>query len=106
MVLTELKKKLQKRQNELISLLENKSAEFEIEKQHQVYGAINELNVVLETLNYYRNMELKSNNNGLSELNSETFKNTDSKDKDISESGLFFNIKEKIFRNFKKITRR
>jgi hypothetical protein len=58
MVISELHKTLQKRQAELISLLENKSDEFQVEKQHQVYGAINELKLVLETLDYYRNKEI------------------------------------------------
>ncbi|MBN2423377.1 hypothetical protein JXB41_09200 [Candidatus Woesearchaeota archaeon] len=115
MVISELHKTLQKRQNELISLLENDSDTIALEKKHQVYGAINELQIVLETLDYYRNKEIISNEK---ENDFNLFRNsrnrkvlTNMKDnpnnpasasKNIANSGFFVFLKEKIFRNFRK----
>ncbi|MBN1503222.1 hypothetical protein JW930_06805 [Candidatus Woesearchaeota archaeon] len=59
MVVQELSKLLEKRRDELIALLEH-DANIELEKQHQIYGAINEIEIFLQTLNYYRDKEIKA----------------------------------------------
>ncbi|MBT3465297.1 hypothetical protein HOD20_08575 [archaeon] len=58
-MLSEISKVLDKRRTELTELLENKSGEIEIEKQHQIFGAINEIDVMVQTLEYYRAKELR-----------------------------------------------
>ena len=63
MVIAELHKTLEKRQSELISLLEDNSDKMDIEKQHQIFGAIHELRMVLDTLEYYRSQEIISMEN-------------------------------------------
>jgi hypothetical protein len=55
----EISKLLEKRRNDLIALLESNNAELKLEKQHQIYGAINEIEIFLQTLNYYRDREIK-----------------------------------------------
>jgi hypothetical protein len=57
-MLTELSKTLDKRRMELVDLLENHSGEIEVEKQHQIYGAINEIDIFMQTLQYYKAKEL------------------------------------------------
>ena len=57
-MLTELSKTLDKRRMELVDLLENHSGEIEVEKQHQIYGAINEIDIFMQTLQYYKVKEL------------------------------------------------
>jgi len=52
MVLDEIAQVLEKRRTELVEMLENK-AQLELEKQHQIYGAINEIDLFLQTLSYY-----------------------------------------------------
>jgi hypothetical protein len=44
---------LMKRRSELVDMLE-KNAKLEIEKQHQIYGAINEIDIFLQALQYQR----------------------------------------------------
>ncbi len=58
MVVSELHKTLEKRHGELVSLLHAESTTLPIEKQHQIYGAINELKLVMQSLSYYRNQEI------------------------------------------------
>lgn len=47
---TELKKSLEMRQENLIFLLKNKKDDLELEKQHQIYGAIKEIDYILRML--------------------------------------------------------
>ena len=47
---TELKKSLEMRQENLIFLLKNKKEELELEKQHQIYGAIKEIDYILRMM--------------------------------------------------------
>lgn len=53
MVLDEVTQALEKRRAELVDLLENQSHTIELEKQHQIFGAINEIDLFLHTINYY-----------------------------------------------------
>ena len=65
MVLDEIAERLAKRRNELREMLEHKSKGLALEKQHQIYGAINEIDLFLQTLNYYQQ---NPNDNDLSPL--------------------------------------
>ena len=48
----ELKKSLEMRQENLIFLLKNKKDHLELEKQHQIYGAIKEIDYIIRMLKY------------------------------------------------------
>jgi hypothetical protein len=50
MSLTELKKTYEKRRHDLITLLENPNSGLDLSKQHQVYGAIKEIETLLKTI--------------------------------------------------------
>ena len=50
MVLAKVAEELTKRRNELVKELNDDS--IKIEKQHQIYGAINEIDLFLQTLNH------------------------------------------------------
>lgn len=54
MVLLEITKIFEKRRLELYNLLEQRRDEIKPEIQHQVYGAINEIDIFLKTLEYYK----------------------------------------------------
>lgn len=54
MVINQISESLQKRRRELVDMLENNRDSLDLEKQHQVYGAINELDLFLHTLDYYQ----------------------------------------------------
>ncbi|NTV23631.1 MAG: hypothetical protein HGA85_04615 [Nanoarchaeota archaeon] len=54
MVLDEISSQLVKRRSELVDLLENKAQNLHLEKQHQIYGAINEIDLFLQTLDFYQ----------------------------------------------------
>jgi hypothetical protein len=60
MVLAEIRRILEKRRCNLINMLENGRDELELGKQHQIYGAIKELENVLKTLDYHREMNINS----------------------------------------------
>ena len=47
---TELKKSLEMRQENLIGLLKTKKDQLEPHKQHQIYGAINEIDYILRMM--------------------------------------------------------
>ncbi|MBN2142737.1 hypothetical protein JW711_05410 [Candidatus Woesearchaeota archaeon] len=49
---TDLKKSLELRQENLIFLLKNKKEQLELEKQHQIYGAIKEIDYILRMMKY------------------------------------------------------
>ena len=54
MVIDEISEMLANRRMQLVDLLENGAQNIELEKQHQIYGAINEIDVFLQTLNYFQ----------------------------------------------------
>ncbi|MFH0875853.1 MAG: hypothetical protein V1859_07990 [archaeon] len=113
MTISELHKTLEKRQDELVGLLSATNESMTLEKQHQIYGAINELKLVLETLNYYRTKEILEYENepNIGVLNSSpeaTYTNiapvskNDNQTASIEKSDFFSQVKEKIFSNFLK----
>ncbi|MCD6464556.1 hypothetical protein J7L02_03495 [Candidatus Woesearchaeota archaeon] len=59
MSLLELKQIFEQRKQHLIQLLQEKPPELSIEKQHQIYGAILEIDNFLKAINYYRDLEVK-----------------------------------------------
>lgn len=87
-MLNEVSKILDKRRSELVNVLEN--SQVEIEKQHQIYGAINEIDVIMQTLEYFKAKELRD---GSQELKLVAPKRTDSIFKRV-----FKNINN-VFRN-------
>lgn len=56
----ELKKELETRKENLIYTLKNKKDFLELEKQHQIYGAIKELDHVLRLMEHHREEEVMS----------------------------------------------
>ncbi|MBU0758306.1 MAG: hypothetical protein KKF44_09630 [Nanoarchaeota archaeon] len=115
MVISELHKTLEKRKIELISLMKNNESNLDIEKQHQIFGAINELEIVLETLDYYRNQEIincdkENNGNDLQRIeNKDRIEDnstlTNSPPQPASRSGSFgflFGLKDRLFKNRRK----
>ena len=48
----EIKRNLEIRKENLIYLLKNKKDQLELEKQHQIYGAIKELDYIMRMLSY------------------------------------------------------
>ena len=55
MVIAKITANLEQRKTELMEMLENNRDSLKLEKQHQVYGAINEIELFLQTLDYYQN---------------------------------------------------
>ncbi len=51
-------KAIEERKNNLISLLNNGN-NISDEKKHQLYGAINEINIILEIIKEHKNIELE-----------------------------------------------
>lgn len=60
MSLIELKKVFEKRRYNLIQTLENNKDELDLAKQHQIYGAIKEIENFLKTIDYHREIEVNS----------------------------------------------
>jgi hypothetical protein len=56
----ELKKEIENRKENLIYTLKNKKDFLELEKQHQIYGAIKELNHIISLMEQYREEEILS----------------------------------------------
>jgi len=56
----ELKKEIESRKENLIFTLKNKKDLLELEKQHQIYGAIKELSHILDLLGQFREEEMMS----------------------------------------------
>jgi len=56
----ELRKELETRKENLIYILKNKKDFLELEKQHQIYGAIKELDHVLRLMEQFREEEVMS----------------------------------------------
>ena len=63
MVLIELKKTFEKRRLNLIKILESPDSDLDLSKQHQIYGAIKEIENFLRTLDHLRELELNENIN-------------------------------------------
>ena len=57
MTYKEVIKTLEERRENMLNLVENRRNSLPIEKHHQVTGAINELDVVLKTLQHFRDKE-------------------------------------------------
>jgi hypothetical protein len=58
MVLTEITKVFERRKMDLHTLLNERSDELKPEVQHQMYGAMNEIDIFLKTVKYYREKEV------------------------------------------------
>ncbi|MBR9675797.1 hypothetical protein GOV05_02205 [Candidatus Woesearchaeota archaeon] len=58
MVLSELSRIFEKRKMELYQLLNDRNEELKPETQHQMYGAMNEIDIFLETIQHYRHKEV------------------------------------------------
>jgi len=56
----ELKKEIETRKENLIYTLKNRKEFLELEKQHQIYGAIKELSHIIELMKCYRENEILS----------------------------------------------
>ncbi|MBN2459356.1 hypothetical protein JXB28_03665 [Candidatus Woesearchaeota archaeon] len=86
----ELRKELENRKENLIYTLKNKKDFIELEKQHQMYGAIKELDHVLRLMDNYREEEAMAK---LSQM-------IDSAEATETESSSFQKVGEKV-RKFK-----
>ncbi len=60
MNILDIKKIFEKRRYNLINALENNKDEIELSKQHQIYGAIKEIENMLKTLDYHREQEINN----------------------------------------------
>ena len=54
----ELKKEIETRKENLILILKNKKESLSLEKQHQIYGAIKELDHIIRLIEQYRGEEV------------------------------------------------
>jgi hypothetical protein len=93
MVVNQISEALQKRRIELVDMLENNRDSLNLEKQHQVYGAINELDLFLHTLDYYQ----KNYMGGEEPLR--LVKPPEESDSQNVFSRIFSGIKDKVKRN-------
>ena len=91
MVLDQISQKLEKRRAELVGMLDNKHT-LELEKQHQIYGAINEIDLFLQTLSYH------ANNKSESEIGHITLIKPVEEESDVF-SRFFKGIKDKVSKN-------
>ena len=57
MVLSEITKIFERRRAELYNLLDKRKDELKPEIQHQIYGAMNEIDIFLRTIEYYKEKE-------------------------------------------------
>ena len=46
----------EKRRQELIFLLKNRTDEIDLSRQHQIYGAVKEIELFLETIKYFEDI--------------------------------------------------
>jgi hypothetical protein len=53
MVVDQITDVLEKRRIELVTMLESNRDSMELERQHQLYGAINEIDLFLQTVEYW-----------------------------------------------------
>ncbi len=56
-MISDIRKSIEERKTELNSIL-NKKQDLTPEIKHQIYGAINEIDIFLRILSYYRNLEI------------------------------------------------
>ena len=91
MVVDELTDALMKRRAELVDILENRNDNIGLEKQHQIYGAVNEIDLFLQTMSFY---EKNSTKKDIEPIN--LVKPTESKG--VFER-LFDGIKSKVMKN-------
>ena len=61
MTFVEIKRILEQRKYNLIRTLESGKEEIELSKQHQIYGAIKELENILKTIDYYQENAAENN---------------------------------------------
>jgi hypothetical protein len=59
MSLEKLRRSIEERRQSLVETLRNGRDELDPSKQHQLYGAIKELESVVQTIDYYRDEQLK-----------------------------------------------
>jgi hypothetical protein len=85
----ELRKELETRKENLIYTLKNKKEFLELEKQHQIYGAIKELDHILKLMEQYREDEIMSRPRQI------IIK------ENMSEQGSVLNVTEEKVRKFK-----
>jgi hypothetical protein len=90
MVVDELTDTLMKRRAELVNILENRNENIGLEKQHQIYGAINEIDIFLHTMSFY---EKNSTRKDLEPINLV---------KPVESKGIFENLFEGIKSKVKK----
>ena len=57
MPLSEITRILERRRAELYNLLDKRKDELKPELQHQIYGAMNEIDIFLKTIEYYKQKE-------------------------------------------------
>lgn len=60
MSLVEIKKLFEQRKYNLIRTLDNGREDIDLSKQHQMYGAIKELENILKSIDYYRELETEN----------------------------------------------
>jgi len=60
MNILEIKKTFEKRRYNLINALEDNKEDIDISKQHQIYGAIREIENMLKTLDFHREQEVNN----------------------------------------------
>ncbi|MBR9690798.1 hypothetical protein GOV08_03885 [Candidatus Woesearchaeota archaeon] len=60
MVLAEMTRIFERRRTELYDLLDQRKEELKPEVQHQMYGAMNEIDIFLKTIEYYKQKEMDS----------------------------------------------
>lgn len=58
-MIKDIMKTIDKRRSQLRSVLESRKDELDLGKQHQMYGAINELDLVMRTLQYHHDEWVK-----------------------------------------------
>ncbi|MBU0666657.1 MAG: hypothetical protein ABIC91_06280 [Nanoarchaeota archaeon] len=61
MSLVELRRVFEKRRYNLIQTLESNKEEIDLSKQHQMYGAVREIENFLKAIDYHREKEVNSN---------------------------------------------
>jgi len=61
MSLTDIKRIIEKRKYNLTSVLQSGRNDIDLSRQHQMYGAIKELENVLRTIEHYYDQEIKLN---------------------------------------------
>lgn len=61
MSLPEIQKTFEQRKINLVRALESGRDDIELSKQHQMYGAIKELENILQTIDYFREVQTENN---------------------------------------------